>query len=621
VVVSFQDPREEVRRFLPPDEETPKFSGTATFAVQPGPPHHLVVASTRDNIETGNLTIVQCAPQLVLDHRIHNDGDCLLQIEDVELKSLQPLELRVFAADEFGNLSWNGEEQGRFLAIQACPRGHADDPILEILDPALGPEFQTVDDQTDLFLQLGCEGSKFLSWPSKDKATARIRIRQGSGRHPHCESRWYQMQFSSDGLKSANVQFCVYDAKGHNEAQRLQQQEYDKQRKDARIAASKAEVKRRELADASAKCRAERDAALRDALEWSGLQERNLETLRGVLEVKLDQSRNMRPRRLSQGLERFLNLAKESLRGRKDTAFVGTVTDLFQTTGAEENSVDDRLAHVLSWHIGSRMDMLLVKDEKAADVVHRNVTNLRVRPLHAERNNGFSKPHLQFGRGRFAFKCWFAYEVLEPTPEALRVAARKRSDAESALNALLWDLVRDTLLVENLDHAAAYRTSIVGQKNGKCPTILTLDGHRILANGERGGTGNTMPRGRASHELPLFGTRHVDAQRLSDALGKIHDYHKCEAELVYLKQQLDEQERAHRQLENQVVAMELACVQSNAQNHAVATTGNAARGATPRGGYLTEQRHRQSGGGGSDGSGSSSSSSSSPSGARQRLSR
>lgn len=49
-------------------------------------------------------------------------------------------------------------------------------------------------------------------------------------------------------------------------------------------------------------------------------------------------------------------------------------------------------------------------------------------------------------------------------------------------------LLGDTLILDNLEHANAYRQEII--KHSHCPTILTWQGDRIRSNGKFGGTMN-----------------------------------------------------------------------------------------------------------------------------------
>uniref|UniRef100_A0A7S2WP39 Uncharacterized protein n=1 Tax=Rhizochromulina marina TaxID=1034831 RepID=A0A7S2WP39_9STRA len=563
-VVRFQDPRDEVLRFVPPRQERAMLGATGEFAVKPGPPHQLIVATVQIGGETDYLVMGHRKPRLKLARHVSNDPPeaCLLCADSDAAPAATnvPVEIRIFAADQFGNPSWNEEQgQGRLLTIQAKPQGHANDPVIEIHDPGLaipGAEFQAVDDSADLLLQLGTEDSKFLSWPAQDHATAQIRIRPGSGRHPRCESQPYELEFCSDGLTPATVEFRVFDAQGRSEAQRTQREEYERQRREARSNAQEAEFKRRKLADAAAKCRSARDAARRDAMQLSGEQVSNLDQLEDVLKAKIHQSRRTRQRHLPNMVERGLATAKEALSRRREDAFIGAVADLFQTRATEQPSIDDKLAEVISWHIGSRMEMLLVKDEAAANTVHNVANHLRVRPLGASRHKDFEFPPLKLATGQWKFRSWFAAQVLETTPAALRAAAHHPTIAASALSALLWDLVRDTMVVETREDARAYRTAVVEKQKNKCPTILTLDGHRILANGERGGVSNTLPRGMDGRAV--FGARQVDARRLNDALDMIAEHRDRERELKAVNHDLEQQERHARDLEAKVVQIECA---------------------------------------------------------------
>ena len=66
------------------------------------------------------------------------------------------------------------------------------------------------------------------------------------------------------------------------------------------------------------------------------------------------------------------------------------------------------------------------------------------------------------------------------------------ADVESMLMAVAFDFLRDTLVVKTSAEAGIYRQSAIEIK-GKCPTILSLDGYKILSSGERGGNALRAP--------------------------------------------------------------------------------------------------------------------------------
>jgi len=215
--------------------------------------------------------------------------------------------------------------------------------------------------------------------------------------------------------------------------------------------------------------------------------------------------------------------------------------------------------HLGDKHLG----MLLCLDERSAGAVFHSVPQLRCRPLPAKgtmasalRNRAEKlgrlrdavpppgwrwplphsslpssssssspspSPSLVTAELPWGFEVHSVVTLLRPSDNAVRTLAAARAAAAAAaaanansrahthptanelssarceLDALLWELCGNTLVVADMHGAQAYRRAVLGrQGQGQCPQILALkEGTRLAANGERGGAksrANWAPR-------------------------------------------------------------------------------------------------------------------------------
>ncbi|KAJ8612247.1 hypothetical protein CTAYLR_002889 [Chrysophaeum taylorii] len=161
-------------------------------------------------------------------------------------------------------------------------------------------------------------------------------------------------------------------------------------------------------------------------------------------------------------------------------AVVGFVKELFVV----EN---DRLADLLSWHLGDRvLETLVTKTSKAAtDLMNRRYQTKPVDRYRGSSDNLDTPPHARLRRyGEAASLIW---------ARAFRASDRVFSLDPAA------DRVRDALFgsivfFENINDATAYDTIFEKQKSSHNLTLLTLDGERIKADGSRGGPCGSFAR-------------------------------------------------------------------------------------------------------------------------------
>ncbi|XP_025090642.1 structural maintenance of chromosomes flexible hinge domain-containing protein 1-like isoform X1 [Pomacea canaliculata] len=141
------------------------------------------------------------------------------------------------------------------------------------------------------------------------------------------------------------------------------------------------------------------------------------------------------------------------------------------------------IARVISWHMSADMDCVVTyTTKKAQEIYSRTQGRQQVLPLDSIfRKNlpDWSKP-LPHVRYRPTWKP-------AGQPMYARNLLQFPSEQESC-RLVFGMLLGDTLILDNLEHANAYRQEII--KHSHCPTILTWQGDRIRSNGKFGGTMN-----------------------------------------------------------------------------------------------------------------------------------
>jgi hypothetical protein len=162
--------------------------------------------------------------------------------------------------------------------------------------------------------------------------------------------------------------------------------------------------------------------------------------------------------------------------------------------------------------------------------------------------------------GGWSFPVAFAVDYLTPSPRAVRglasgyAAAAKRSEpnwqdeaaARADLNALAYDLFRNTLVVDTPGNAGRYR-EIVPSQGASCPTILALsDCSKLSNNGERGLNGSSAPP--IERMDALFGTAEEDTSALETDIALANQYALTKAALEILSAKLEESKKALKEL-------------------------------------------------------------------------
>lgn len=144
---------------------------------------------------------------------------------------------------------------------------------------------------------------------------------------------------------------------------------------------------------------------------------------------------------------------------------------------------DQDIARVLSWHMSADMDCVVTTTtKKAKEIYNETGGKQQVLPL----DSIYKKTLPEWNKP-------LPHEKFRPhwKPLGNPVYARKLlkfSNQEDKCKLVFGMLLGDTMFLDSLDHANAYRQEIV--KFAHCPTILTRDGDRIRSNGKFGGLMN-----------------------------------------------------------------------------------------------------------------------------------
>ncbi|XP_054478573.1 structural maintenance of chromosomes flexible hinge domain-containing protein 1 [Anoplopoma fimbria] len=146
---------------------------------------------------------------------------------------------------------------------------------------------------------------------------------------------------------------------------------------------------------------------------------------------------------------------------------------------------DDDAARVISWHIRSDMDCVITKTIAAARKIYDNTQgSQQVMSLDSVNVSADNRllPHIRGSR-----------KLFDPpgNPVHAKDLLLYTEDLESR-TLVFKNILRDTILIDDLDSATNYRKAVVQNKQ-QCPTILTRQGDRISATGKFGGKQNKAP--------------------------------------------------------------------------------------------------------------------------------
>ncbi|KAL5015375.1 hypothetical protein ScPMuIL_009645 [Solemya velum] len=196
------------------------------------------------------------------------------------------------------------------------------------------------------------------------------------------------------------------------------------------------------------------------------------------------------------------------------------------------------IARVMSWHMSADMDCVVtLTTKKAKEVYNQTSGRQQVLPLDSiYRKNlpDWSKPlpHIRFRAN------W-----RPPGHPVYARALLQFPENEDKCKIVFGMLLGDTLILDTLDHANAYRQEIV--KHTHCPTILTREGDRVRSNGKFGGLMNKA--------LPIEKLRGaVFGEPLPQAYGEISTQIDC---LQSYKTAMNKHTLAKQELAEQVESL------------------------------------------------------------------
>ncbi|CAK6970217.1 structural maintenance of chromosomes flexible hinge domain-containing protein 1 isoform X2 [Scomber scombrus] len=146
---------------------------------------------------------------------------------------------------------------------------------------------------------------------------------------------------------------------------------------------------------------------------------------------------------------------------------------------------DDDAARVISWHIRGYIDCVITRTTEAAQIIYRETQGRqKVMPLDSVFVNSGNRPLPHMKNGRMVFNPpgnpMFAKDLLIYPGE------------KESCEIVFKNILRDTILIDDLDSANHYRRAVV-QNKMPCPTILTRQGDMISGQGMFGGAQNKAP--------------------------------------------------------------------------------------------------------------------------------
>ncbi|XP_022088750.1 structural maintenance of chromosomes flexible hinge domain-containing protein 1-like [Acanthaster planci] len=145
--------------------------------------------------------------------------------------------------------------------------------------------------------------------------------------------------------------------------------------------------------------------------------------------------------------------------------------------------VDDTIAHVLSWHMLTDMDCLVVRTSEAAMKVYQATQGRQqVLPLDSIFRKSIPNWNRELPHTRFL-------RTYQPPGNPVFARHLLQFPAhEESCRLVFGQLLGDVIILDTLEDATAYRREIVNVT--PCPTLLTRDGNRVKSNGKFGGTHN-----------------------------------------------------------------------------------------------------------------------------------
>uniref|UniRef100_A0A3Q3ASI0 Structural maintenance of chromosomes flexible hinge domain containing 1 n=1 Tax=Kryptolebias marmoratus TaxID=37003 RepID=A0A3Q3ASI0_KRYMA len=155
---------------------------------------------------------------------------------------------------------------------------------------------------------------------------------------------------------------------------------------------------------------------------------------------------------------------------------------------------DNDAAAVISWQLGSDMDCVITRTTEAANRIHHDSAGtqqvMAFDSIFVQQGDR-SLPHISNGHKLFDPPGHPVYA------KDLLIFPHEQQKCKIVFKTLLGN----TILMDDLDSATAYRKEVVRNKI-YCPTILTRKGHRVDSRGKFGGVQNRAP---PIHKLKVLG--------------------------------------------------------------------------------------------------------------------
>ncbi|KAM7369792.1 hypothetical protein PAMP_011083 [Pampus punctatissimus] len=224
---------------------------------------------------------------------------------------------------------------------------------------------------------------------------------------------------------------------------------------------------------------------------------------------------------------------------------------------------DDDAARVISWHIRGDMDCVITKTTSAARRIY-DITQGRQQVMALDSvfvpTGNRPLPHIRNGRTLF-------------DPPGNPVYARELlmySHDEANCDIVFRNILRDTILIDDLDSANNYRKAVVQNKT-PCPTILTRQGERISSIGKFGGAQNKAPPIQAlqvfgapfpqdyhtlKEQIDLLSQYKSALKKKEDAQKEREDHSKVmkSPEMLKRQQEMKEKEKQLEEIERQLMS-------------------------------------------------------------------
>ncbi|XP_072175383.1 structural maintenance of chromosomes flexible hinge domain-containing protein 1-like [Diadema setosum] len=221
---------------------------------------------------------------------------------------------------------------------------------------------------------------------------------------------------------------------------------------------------------------AKRETKIRQELKQAGVKAGQMATRDGIaattstLEEKMEQLKN-KPRRTC----RIPPIETH------DKEILGKIGHLAEVE-------DENEARVISWHMSTDLDCVLTTTmAKSKEVLANSRNRQQVLPI----DTIFKRDVPEWDRP-LPHRRISALKNVRPRGNPTFVKHLLKFKAHHEHCKIAFGLLaQDTIILDTLDDATAYRQLIV--QHMRCPTLLTRDGHRIRSNGKFGGTQNFCP--------------------------------------------------------------------------------------------------------------------------------